>query len=81
MMPERNKKSSPLNPEEMSIKKPLPFLLLIALISVSPLLMAQAPDEPSVDDPAVPVDGGLSLLLAAGAAYGGRRLYRKREKG
>ena len=26
----------------------------------------------------VPVDGGLSLLLAAGAAYGGRRLYRKK---
>lgn len=29
----------------------------------------------------VPVDGGLSLLLAAGAAYGGRRLYRKKGKG
>lgn len=25
----------------------------------------------------VPVDGGLSLLLAAGAAYGGRRLAKK----
>ncbi len=65
----------------MSIKKLLPFLLLIALIFVSPLLMAQSdpppPDEPSTDDPAVPVDGGISLLLAAGAAYGTRRLYRK----
>lgn len=26
---------------------------------------------------AVPVDGGLSLLLAAGAAYAGRRLFRQ----
>ena len=82
MMPERNKKSSPSNPQAMSIKKLLPFLLLIALMCATPTLMAQTdPDDPSVDDPAVPVDGGLSLLLAAGAAYGGRRLYRKKEKG
>ena len=35
-----------------------------------------------MDDPAaaVPVDGGLSLLIAAGAAYAGRRLYRKGAK-
>ena len=32
--------------------------------------------DPSEEDPGngVPVDGGLSLLLAAGAAYGARRL-------
>lgn len=35
-------------------------------------LGTEAPDPGS----SVPVDGGLSLLLAAGAAYGGRRLYR-----
>ena len=29
-------------------------------------------------DGSVPVDGGISLLLAAGAAYGGRRLWTKR---
>ena len=33
-----------------------------------------APGDPSTNDPGVPVDGGLSLLLAAGAAYGARRL-------
>lgn len=47
-------------------------------------------DESAGDDPGgmdsanpgdVPVDGGLSLLLAAGAVYGGRRLYQKKEKG
>jgi hypothetical protein len=27
----------------------------------------------------IPVDGGLSLLLAAGAAYGGRRVRRRKE--
>lgn len=34
------------------------------------------PFEDNVAD--VPVDGGLSLLLAAGALYGGRRLRRMR---
>lgn len=38
-------------------------------------------DDPGNANPSdVPVDGGLSLLLAAGAAYGGRRLYRKKVK-
>jgi hypothetical protein len=38
------------------------------------------PPPPSETDPSVPVDGGLSLLLAAGAAYGAKRLrHRKRE--
>lgn len=32
------------------------------------------------DNAAVPIDGGLSLLLAAGAAYGGRRLARKHSR-
>ena len=43
-------------------------------------LLAQSPDDPSTDDPAVPIDGGLSLLLAAGTAYAGRRLYREETK-
>ena len=34
-------------------------------------------DDPADGDGTVPVDGGLSLLLAAGAAYAGRRLYRQ----
>jgi len=62
----------------MQIKKLLPCLFIIALICASPVLMAQTGlDDPSVEDPAVPVDGGLSLLLAAGAAYGAGRLRRK----
>ena len=38
------------------------------------------PPPPSTVDPAVPVDGGLSLLLAAGAAYGARRVRGRKEK-
>ena len=75
---------SPHSYKAMYVKKILSGMLILALICVSPVLFAQSGlDDPSVDDPAVPVDGGLSLLLAAGAAYGVRRVRRssKREDG
>lgn len=37
------------------------------------------PFDPDVDD-AVPVDGGLSLLLAAGLGLGAKRVYSRRKK-
>ncbi|MFT6882164.1 MAG: hypothetical protein ACI83W_000792 [Marinoscillum sp.] len=46
----------------------LGLLLTIAL----PLLAQGAP-------PATPIDGGLSLLLIAGGAYGAKKLYSKRK--
>jgi len=62
------------------ISRILTTWMLFLLISTTETLQAQSPDDPSLDDPAVPVDGGLSLLLAAGAAYAGRRLYREGAK-
>ena len=50
----------------------------IFLISVG-TAMAQAPEDPSPLDPAVPVDGGLSLLIAAGTVYGAGRIRGKRD--
>jgi hypothetical protein len=57
-------------------------ILCIMLIASFPLVaQEELGSETGGPDPgAVPVDGGLSLLLAAGAAYGGRRLYRKGAK-
>ena len=43
------------------------------LLSTDDNLATEAGPAPGV----VPVDGGLSLLLAAGAAYGARRLRRR----
>lgn len=64
----------------MQVRKILSGLLILVLICVSPVLLAQTgPEDPSIDDPGVPVDGGLSLLLAAGAAYGAGRLRRRAE--
>ena len=55
------------------------YILCILLIVSMPVL-AQEEELGTENGPAmgdVPVDGGLSLLLAAGAAYAGRRLYRR----
>ena len=50
-------------------------LITILLLTIS--ITAFSQDDPSDGDGTVPIDGGISLLLAAGAAYAGRRLYRK----
>ena len=54
--------------------------ILCILLIVSMPVLAQEEELGTENGPAmgdVPVDGGLSLLLAAGAAFGGRRLYRQ----
>ena len=53
------------------MKKLITLLLLILNLN------AFSQDDPADGDGTVPVDGGLSLLLAAGAAYAGRRLHRQ----
>ena len=54
-----------------NLHKILTILLMVIAVN---LCQAQDPGDPSADDPAAPVDGGITLLLAAGAAYGVRRL-------
>jgi hypothetical protein len=56
------------------------LLLSLLLLFTFQVCLAQDPDDPSPTDPAVPVDGGISLLLAAGAAYGSRRLLVKKSR-
>jgi hypothetical protein len=51
------------------MKKILTSILLILSLNA----FSQA-DDPADGDGTVPVDGGITLLLAAGAAYGARRL-------
>lgn len=70
----------------MMKKKFIVFLMLIVGIGISSDLKAQPPggpggpgnpttDPPCWPPPCVPIDGGLSLLLAAGLAYGGKKAY------
>lgn len=66
-----------LSPPLLTWLKLLVLLLLLLLAAAD--LRAQGPGSggPSPTAPtAVPLDGGASLLLAAGAAYGIRRLRR-----
>ena len=50
-------------------------LMMLLFIAIPMITLAQGPPDP--DD--VPIDGGLSLLVAAGAAYGVKK-YRNYKK-
>jgi hypothetical protein len=50
-------------------------LIMLICIAIPMLTLAQGPDDPND----APIDGGLSLLIAAGAAYGVKR-YRNSKK-
>ena len=58
----------------MTMKKFITILLLTLSLN------AFSQDDPANGDGTVPVDGGISILLLAGAAYGVKRVreYRKR---
>ena len=66
------------------MKKIFILFVLFAAICFSEELKAQPPDpgggggdsQPNCfPPPCVPIDGGLSWLLIAGTAYGGKKLY------
>ena len=61
--------------KKINMKKILLALMLISSINA----FAQA-DDPADGDGTVPVDGGITLLLAAGAAYGARRFVVKKPR-
>jgi hypothetical protein len=52
-------------------------LVVIGLLFVVQYAHAQPPPPPSPTD--VPIDGGLSLLIAAGAALGGKKAWDNRK--
>ena len=54
------------------------LLIAIAIICLPTLLHAQPGFGDDVED--VPIDGGLSLLVAAGVGYGAKKLREKRKK-
>ncbi len=54
----------------------LGILLMFCCIALPMITLAQGPVDPND----VPIDGGLSLLLAAGAAYGVKKYRDGRKK-
>jgi len=61
------------------MKTILKTILLLIIFSIPVLALAQGapPDDPQD----APIDGGLSVLLAAGAAYGVKRMAKKKVDG
>ena len=53
------------------------ILALLAVLFLPTLLHAQPGFDDEVND--VPIDGGLSLLVAAGVGYGAKKLREKRK--
>jgi hypothetical protein len=56
------------------------LVILTIIFSVSHVAMAQDDFPSDVDDEGIPIDGGISLLLAAGAAYGVKKVYNARKE-
>ncbi len=59
------------------------FILLITVLFVSALLYAQpvpGDDPGGTPGGGVPLDGGLTALLVAGAGYGAKKAYDSRKK-
>ena len=81
----REENSSSRNTLMCSLKK----LFFVALVAAMPLL-GMSQDPSGVPDPgngggnpdagSVPIDGGLSLLMAAGVGYGVKKIHAQRKK-
>jgi len=61
--------------------------ILVLTIGFSTFCLAGPPPNPTNGGtpgcwppPCIPIDGGISLLIAAGAIYGGRKLYKNKKE-
>lgn len=55
------------------------FVFIVSVCFLPYLSNAQAPANP-LGDPDVPIDGGVSILIAAGVAYGIKKVRDERKK-
>lgn len=56
--------------------------LLVGVVLLSPQVSKAAPPDPDCDplDPACPIDGGVTILLAAGIGLGVKRALKKNQQ-
>ena len=64
-----------------SLRKKLYTLCIITALITAPMLcFAQIDPGCDPDDPACPIDGGISLLIAAGIGIGAKKAYSLKKK-
>jgi hypothetical protein len=56
------------------------LFVVFGLLASSHLVQAQPPQNPPANPAAVPIDGGLGLLLAAGAGLGAKKAWDAKRK-
>lgn len=61
------------------MKKPVLTSIILFLVLIIPSLLMAGPDENDPVDFVVPLDGGLSLLVAAAVGYGSKKMYDARK--
>lgn len=61
----------------MKTKIFITFLMILVILSLPTIVQGQPDPGGDVD---VPIDGGLSILLAAGVAYGAKKIHDSRKK-
>lgn len=65
----------------MKIKTRILTCMITGALTILPTVLILAQGDPGGDpDPAVPFDGGLTLLIAAGIGYAAKKGYDKRKK-
>jgi hypothetical protein len=59
------------------------FLALLCMVLLLPGVSVAQISDPGCDpfDPLCPIDGGLSLLIAAGIGLGAKKAYQAKKKG
>jgi hypothetical protein len=55
-----------------TLRKALPVIVFLSIFAL--------PTFAQKSNPKIPIDGGLSILIAAGAGYGAKKLYNKKNK-
>ena len=64
----------------MNTKKKIYSTLVVALMIFSPMAsFAQVDPCDDPDNPPCPIDGGLSLLIAAGIGLGAKKAYKRKK--
>jgi hypothetical protein len=63
------------------MKRFLQIVFILFALLIFPLFIENASSQPPPPPPQdIPIDGGLSLLIIAGAAYGARRIYKNQKQ-